>query len=691
MIVIERTVDISKPIQTETLRGNEFKLEANAHTFRISVANNGAAVALTGSVSASMLLADGSGLTLGGSLDNGVAVLTLPQAAYGVPGRFMLAIYSVQTGATEAETVKTCIYACVGAVVNTYGEQQYDPGNLIPDAETLAAYIEACQTATAAANTAAGRAETAALTAVTYAEQTGKTDAEKAQARTNIGAASDADVSSLKSAFETYVADRFNTNMPSNWFNPNAITYGELNKNGTITESSNRIYTDYIPVDRNSIIQCFRSSPFTAIYRRHIAVYDSNKNILPTYGSDNSSTGTYTISLLPDPDTPKYVRITVDAEVLTLNAIIVTDGTTPTAYTPYFDPYDDIADDFLTQESKTALDKLKNHELTTTDLVNGYSCALPKGYIFRQTVGLPESWYYASAVSPLTPVSISAGTSYSQRKNDCISFPNDTALNSVNGYTWTVYDSLFALIDSDGQNVPYGMDRHIVAENLQDCSMLVIGDSTVDHDVMTQKMLDYFTSKNHTLTLLGTLGSGENKNEGRAGWKATDYLTNKQYDGVVNPFYNSATQTFDFAYYMTNQGYSVPDFVVLQLGINDLYNYSHTAIEPAWNAVKTMIDSILSYNTGIKILLNLPTAPNSNQARHTVFLPAYVNRVVKYNAYAMNQARALYGQSKVRPTYCHLILDPSTDISDNVHPTATGYEKMAKEVINQVNCWLNNA
>ena len=188
MIVIERTVDISRPVQTETLRGNEFKQEANAHTFRISVVINGAAVALTGSVSASMLLADGSGLTLGGSLDNGVAVLTLPQAAYGVPGRFLLAIYSVQTGATEAETVKTCIYACVGAVINTYGDQQYDPGNLIPDAETLAAYIEACQTATAAANDAAGRAETAALTAVTYAEQTGKTEAEKRQARTNIGA-----------------------------------------------------------------------------------------------------------------------------------------------------------------------------------------------------------------------------------------------------------------------------------------------------------------------------------------------------------------------------------------------------------------------------------------------------------------------------------------------------------------------
>lgn len=498
-------------------------------------------------------------------------------------------------------------------------------------------------------------------------------------------------VSDLKTAFQTCVTDRYDKVVPSNWFNPDTVTYGELNKDGTVTESENKIYTDFIPVDSNSIIQCFRSNPIDTIYRRHIAVYDYNKNILPSYGSDNSSLGTYTIALLQNPNIPKYVRITVDATAIAANAIIVTDGTTPTAYTPYFEPYIEIADDFLTPESETALEKLKNNELTTADLVNSYACALPKGYIFRQTVGLPEKWYYASAVSPLTPVSISAGSGYSQRENDGISFPNNTALNSANGYTWNVYDSLLALIEADGQNVPYGMDRRIVAENLQDCTMLVIGDSTVDHDVMTQKMLDYFTSANHTLTLLGTLGSGANRNEGRSGWKATDYLTNKQYNGVVNPFYNSAIQNFDFAYYMTNQGYGVPNFVVIQLGINDLYNYSQSAIEPAWNAVKTMIDSILSYNANIKILLNLPTAPNSNQALHTVFLPAYNNRVVKYNAYAMKQARALYGQTKVRPTYCHLILDPNTDISDNVHPTAAGYEKMAKEIINQVNCWLNNA
>ena len=54
------------------------------------------------------------------------------------------------------------------------------------------------------------------------------------------------------------------------------------------------------------------------------------------------------------------------------------------------------------------------------------------------------------------------------------------------------------------------------------------------------------------------------------------------------------------------------------------------------------------------------------------------------------QAASLYGFSKVRPTYCHLILDPETDIRDDVHPTAEGYGKMALEVCSQINVWQNN-
>lgn len=155
MIVIERTVDLSQPIQTETLRGNEYRLEQNAHTFLVHAQRSGEPVTLTGSVSASMILANGDGLTIAGTIEDGSASLALPQSAYAIPGRFFLTIYSIQTGQTTAETVKTCIYSCVGTVVNTYGETQYDPGAIIPDAETLAAYIEACQEATNDAEAAA--------------------------------------------------------------------------------------------------------------------------------------------------------------------------------------------------------------------------------------------------------------------------------------------------------------------------------------------------------------------------------------------------------------------------------------------------------------------------------------------------------------------------------------------------------
>ena len=177
MITISRVVDVSRPVQPETLKGCEFSTESNAHTFRISVVNNGTPVPLTGQIVASMLLANGASLdTLTGSIESGVAVLTLPQACYQVPGRFLLAIFNIVTGSTDDETVKACIYAAVGSVVNTEGNPQYDPGAVIPDAETLAAYIEDLQ-----------EALVGVPASVQYTAQS-LLDSQKEQARTNIDA-----------------------------------------------------------------------------------------------------------------------------------------------------------------------------------------------------------------------------------------------------------------------------------------------------------------------------------------------------------------------------------------------------------------------------------------------------------------------------------------------------------------------
>lgn len=498
----------------------------------------------------------------------------------------------------------------------------------------------------------------------------------------------DAKVDNLKSDLNDYVLSKYRTVEPTNWFNPSAITYGELKANGTVSESTTKFYTDFIPVVEGDKVSGFRTRPILPIYKRNVCAYDANKNVLSAKGTDSATTSAFTIQ-----SDVAYVRITFDTNILTLSPIVVRDGVTPTAYTAYFEPYEELIEDFLTGESETALQKVSSNSLRTVDLKNNYGCALPEGYIFRQTVGIPETWYKINMATPPTDfISVGVGAEYYTKTNDAFTFPNTTAINSTNGFTWNWYDSLLVPVKSYAASSGYGAGRHIIEENLSDCTALVIGDSTVDFDTMTRNMLDYFTSKGKTLTLLGTIGDGtsDNRNEGRAGWKASDYLTDKSYNGVVNPFYNQTTDGFDFSFYMANQGYSAVDFVIIQLGINDLYNSSASAIVPTWNCIKAMIDSIFDYNSGIKVLLNLPTPPNTDESTHSgISGLLYRNRVIRYNEYAMSQALELYGVSKVRPSYCHLILNPDTDIRDNVHPTNNGFLKMAMEIINQINVWQN--
>ena len=599
---------------------------------------------------------------------------------------------AAQTATTKAADATAAAETAVDAKTAAQTAQQgaetaeTNAGQSASTATTKAA--EAAQSATDAAS-----AKTAAESAATRAEQAAATltvDTALSDTSTNPvqNKVITGELTNVKNALNEYVLSRYDTVEPSNWFNASAITYGDLKADGTVLESTTRFYTDFIPVSEGDEVQGFRANPISAVYRRRVCAYDANKNVLSAKGIDSSGLSAFTIQ-----SDVAYVRVTFSTDILTLNPIIVRDGVTPTAYTPYFEPYKEIVEDFLTPESAEYLNGLIRNGISSTDISYLHGCAFPKGYALRQTVGLSEMWYYKSAVTPYTPACVSGGIEYVKTLNDRCDFINTTALNSVNGFRWQVHDVFLNLLDIERGANGYGRPRHIIVENLSDCSLLAIGDSTVDHDTMTETMLSHFAEQGHTLTLLGTLGdgSGTNKNEGRAGWKASDYFTDRQYRGVTNPFHNPSTQTFDFSYYMTNQGYSVPDFVLIQLGINDLYNnyLDDGIIESTWGYISQMIQSIRAYNTGIKILLNLPTTPNSDQSAHSNFEVLYRNVIIRYNEYAQAQALTEFGVSAVRPTYCHLILDPDTDIRDNVHPTAEGYAKMGLEVINQINCWQN--
>ena len=240
--------------------------------------------------------------------------------------------------------------------------------------------------------------------------------------------------------------------------------------------------------------------------------------------------------------------------------------------------------------------------------------------------------------------------------------------------TIRLYDNNFDMIGSNTMILQYE------SPNYRNLSALFIGDSTINQNKLTQQVLDTFIENNVVCTLLGTMGSGDNKHEGRSGWTANDYCggTTRGKDTAQNPFYNPSTEAFDFAYYMSQQSYSAPDFVFIQLGINDMFSVSMAGFDAGYNAFKTnmlsIIESIHNYNSSIKIVVNLIIMPNGNiSAYNTLYGTSYYNWERRYVDILSdhNLISDLPNYVLINPH--NLILDPMTMIRDDVHPTDEGY------------------
>lgn len=139
MIPYERTYDGRKVI-IETMTGTAFTGESGAHQFRISAETG----SFTGTITAYMIRADGTTCTVAGETDGGVAVVTLNQDCYNVPGRFMLSIFE-----TVDESSSTCIYACMGNVARTTTGAIVDSGDIVPDLQNITAAYQAAVAAVA--------------------------------------------------------------------------------------------------------------------------------------------------------------------------------------------------------------------------------------------------------------------------------------------------------------------------------------------------------------------------------------------------------------------------------------------------------------------------------------------------------------------------------------------------------------
>lgn len=162
--ILDFTADISKGLAKTRLAPWLVAGDKQAHTFRVTVLDNGSAANMAGAGCAAYVVrADGVTVPVLGSVSGNVASVTLPASCYTVPGRVAVIIRL----STNSE-INTIFYGD-GAVLRSTTDTIVDPGGLIPSIDELLAQIAAMEAATKAANIATTNAQAQAQAAATAA------------------------------------------------------------------------------------------------------------------------------------------------------------------------------------------------------------------------------------------------------------------------------------------------------------------------------------------------------------------------------------------------------------------------------------------------------------------------------------------------------------------------------------------
>ena len=136
VIVTNLSCDLQDAVKVQYLDGNLFSMDNAANQINVYVYDGGEPATISGTVSASVIRADGGTVAVEGSLYNNIATITLPQAAYYVPGLVNIAIKITTSG------INTTIADVVANVYQTSTETAVDPGTIIPSIQDLISQIQ---------------------------------------------------------------------------------------------------------------------------------------------------------------------------------------------------------------------------------------------------------------------------------------------------------------------------------------------------------------------------------------------------------------------------------------------------------------------------------------------------------------------------------------------------------------------
>ena len=128
--------DLKQPLKVAYLGGNLFSQDNQANLIGVEVFDEGVAATLGGTVSASVIRADGGTVAVSsGTVSGNKASVVLPQAAYAVPGQVSIVVKLTQSGTV------TTLAALVAVVYRSSTDTVIDPGTILPSVETLIAQI----------------------------------------------------------------------------------------------------------------------------------------------------------------------------------------------------------------------------------------------------------------------------------------------------------------------------------------------------------------------------------------------------------------------------------------------------------------------------------------------------------------------------------------------------------------------
>lgn len=350
--------------------------------------------------------------------------------------------------------------------------------------------------------------------------------------------------------------------------NPLTCVWGYLSNKGNIISSSSYFTTDYVSITADDVYVRTNGNFY------NVAFYDANKTFISLLSD---------ASLAQIPDGAAYARVSFIGYLDAAYNRVVYVGEEEKPFVPYRvipQKYIEQEKDYFPEVSLVLTNDLYVADGVTVDI---HAQSITKGIDVEKMIrpiGVAASQGVVAYTTYGKHIEITGGTK-SDRSIDVYCTPK---WNELVQKTLKV------------RNVPAN------AGSGQTKKVLFIGDSKTDANVYTQCLLDMFADDPMSIQLLGTRGDTEtNRHEGRSGWSAENYCENNAWRGIIedSPFYNPTTETFDFAYYMAQNGYDGVDYVFINLGTNDTVSnfigYYHE-----------MIDSIRAYNSNIVIGIWVP-------------------------------------------------------------------------------------